>query len=183
MSGTERRENIIRILKESNGPVSAGRFAREYHVSRQVIVQDVALLRAAGYKIFSTARGYVIEKENKARRVFKVYHTPDKSAEEMTLIVDCGGKIVDVFVYHRIYGLIRAKLNVDSRLDVQRYQEEITTGKSTELSKITSGYHYHTVEADDEATLDLIQEKLGEAGFLAKLQDYEPVNFWEQEKK
>ena len=38
---------------------------------------------------------------------------------------------------------------------------------------MTSGYHYHTIVADDEQTLDLIQEELGKLGFLAKLQEYE----------
>jgi transcriptional regulator of NAD metabolism len=96
------------------------------------------------------------------------------------MVVDLGGRFLDVFVYHRAYGLIRTKLNIRSRLDVAVYIEEISTGKSRELLNITSGYHYHTIEADSEEILDLIQEKLREKGFLAKLSAYEPVDFQKQ---
>lgn len=182
MSGEERRKKVLEVLGESSGPVSAGNLAKRYNVSRQVIVQDIALLRASGYKILSTSRGYVTKKERAVRRVFKVRHTPEQAQEELTMIVDCGGKVLDVFIYHRVYGIVRGELNIASRLDVQKYVEDISSGKSTPLSSATSGYHYHTVEAGSEAQLDLIQKKLTEMGFLAKLQDYEPVNFWEEGK-
>ena len=94
------------------------------------------------------------------------------------MIVDLGGKIKDVFVYHKVYGLLKAELNIRSRLDVNRYMDEIHSGKSTPLKNITSGYHYHTIEADDESILNLIKDALAKRGFLAKLQDYEPVDFW-----
>lgn len=181
MSGEERRKDVIRILKENSGPVSAGKIAKEYHVSRQVIVQDIALLRAAGYDILSTPRGYVARKEQVRSRVFKVRHLPDQAGQELNMIVDCGGRVHDIFVYHRVYGIVRARLNITSRLDVQKYLRDISSGKSTPLSGVTSGYHYHTVEADSEEELDLIQQKLSEMGFLAKLQDYEPVNFWKED--
>lgn len=180
MSGEERRENIIHILDQSSSPVSAGTIAKKYHVSRQVIVQDVALLRASGHQILSTYRGYIIKKDKKVRRVFKVRHKPEDTERELNLIVDCGGTVLDIFVYHRVYGTVRAKLNISTRVDVQHYLHDISSGKSTELSNVTSGYHYHTVEAATEKQLDFIQQKLEEMGFLAKLQDYEPVNFWKK---
>lgn len=183
MSGQERRENIIKILEESTSPVSAGKIAKKYHVSRQVIVQDIALLRAAGYQILSTYRGYITKKERKVTRVFKVQHRPDETERELNAIVDLGGRVLDIFVYHRVYGTVGARLNIASRSDVRRYLSEISSGKSTDLSSVTSGYHYHTVEAADEEHLDAIQQKLADLGFLAKLQDYEPVNFWKDEKK
>ena len=58
------------------------------------------------------------------------------------------------------------------------YMEEISTGKSSLLKNVTSGYHYHTIDAESEEILDAIQEELRQRGFLAKLQDYEPVDFW-----
>lgn len=178
MSGEERRKKIIDILETGSGPVSAGRMAKEFGVSRQVVVQDIALLRAAGHQIVSTARGYVSVRPGKCSRVFKVRHTPEQAEQELNMIVDCGGRVMDIFVYHRVYGTVRAKLDISSRLDVQKYLRDISSGKSSALSNVTSGYHYHTVVAASEEQLDLIQEKLSEMGFLAKLQDYEPVNFW-----
>lgn len=180
VSGEERRENIIHLLDQSSSPVSAGTIAKQYHVSRQVIVQDVALLRASGHQILSTYRGYIIKKDQKVRRVFKVRHKPEDTERELNLIVDCGGTVLDIFVYHRVYGTVRAKLNISTRIDVQHYLRDISSGKSTELSNVTSGYHYHTVEASNEKQLDFIQQQLEEMGFLAKLQDYEPVNFWKK---
>lgn len=94
------------------------------------------------------------------------------------MIIDMGGKVVDVFVYHKVYGVLRADMNLKSRMDIERYMEEIKSGKSSLLKNVTSGYHYHTVRAESEEILNLIQEKLQQMGFLAKLQDYEPVDFW-----
>ena len=54
ISGEERREKIIQKLKTSEKPISATTFAKIFDVSRQVIVQDVALLRANGNSIIST---------------------------------------------------------------------------------------------------------------------------------
>lgn len=177
VSGEERREAILHVLGESSDPISASKIAKEYHVSRQVIVQDIALLRAAGHKIISTSKGYISIKPRKVTRVFKVRHTPEQAEQELNMIVDCGGRVLDIFVYHRVYGTVRARLDIASRLDVRGYIRDISSGKSTALSGVTSGYHYHTVEADTEAQLDLIQENLWQMGFLAKLQDYEPVKF------
>ena len=83
-----------------------------------------------------------------------------------------------VFVYHKVYGVVRAELNIKSRIDIVNYLKEIRSGKSSLLKNVTSGYHYHTILAETETLLDLIQEKLQEKGYLAKLQDYEPVDFW-----
>ena len=178
MSGDERRERILKKLKSSSKPISATSFAKLFDVSRQVIVQDVALLRANGNSIFSTNRGYLIQEEQEITRVFKVQHEDSEVEEELTMIVDNGGTIEDVFVYHKVYGVLRAEMNIRSRMDIRNYLEEIRTGKSSLLKNVTSGYHYHTVRADSVEILDIIQEELNKRGFLAELQDYEPVDFW-----
>jgi transcriptional regulator of NAD metabolism len=185
LTGKERREAILNMLKKSDRQISGGALARQFSVSRQVIVQDIALLRAEGSPILSAARGYVLSQNGQAAvsRVFKVRHTPEQACEEMNLIVDCGGRIEDVFVYHRVYGIIRAPMHIRSRLDVKHYQTEISGGKSSPLSNITAGYHYHTVTADSAETLDIIQQELAAHGFLAQLQDYEPVDFWSDQKE
>ena len=178
MSGQERREEIIKIIKSSSQPVAGTELAKVLGVSRQVIVQDMALIRANGVEITSTNRGYIIQKEKEVSRVFKVIHTNEQVEEELTLFVDLGGRVEDVFVYHKVYGVIKVNLNIKSRRDVKKYMEDINSGKSTNLLNLTSNYHYHTITAEDEQTLDLIQDELNKKGFLAKLQDYEPVDFW-----
>ena len=178
MGGQERREQILKILKNSDKPVAGTELAKQLQVSRQVIVQDMALIRANGVEILSTNRGYVIDEERTASRVFKFIHTDGQVEEELNLFVDLGGKVEDVFVFHKVYGVIKASMNIKSRRDVKNYMEGISTGKSTNLKNLTSDYHYHTITADDEQTLDMIQEELRQRGFLAKLQDYEPVDFW-----
>ena len=178
MNGDERRKKIINILSSSKSPVAGVALAKELDVSRQVIVQDIALLRANGAAIFSTNRGYLIQADKQYSRVLKVVHEDDEVEEELSTIVDAGGQVKDVFVYHKVYGVIRANMDIKSRRDVRNYLEEIRTGKSSLLKNVTSGYHYHTISAESEEVLDAIQEELKQKGFLAKLQDYEPVDFW-----
>ena len=178
MKGEERRKQLLNILSSSNNPVSGGTLAKELNVSRQIIVQDISLLRANGATIFSTNKGYLLQEDRKYSRVFKVYHTDDQVEEELSTIVDAGGQIRDVFVYHKVYGVLKADMGIKSRSDIRAYMEEISTGKSSLLKNVTSGYHYHTIDAESEEILDAIQEELQQKGFLAKLQDYEPVDFW-----
>ncbi len=177
MNGEERREKILQTLQTNAQPISGFALAKKFAVSRQVIVQDVALLRAKDVDIYSTNRGYVLRTRKINARIFKVRHTDEEVEKELNLIVDMGGRIKDVFVYHRVYGVIRTEMNIRSRLDVSNYISALQAGCSGFLKNVTSGYHYHTVEAEDEETLDLIQNKLDECGFLAKLQEYEPVDF------
>jgi transcriptional regulator of NAD metabolism len=178
MKGQERRMMILQTLKSSGSPISGSRFAKQFDVSRQVIVQDIAVLRAEGNDIYSTNHGYMITEYYKASRVFKVRHTNEEIEKELDLIVDLGGKVKDVFVFHRAYGELRVDLDLNSRADIKKYLKKIETGKSRPLMNITSGYHYHTVLAENEETLDEIQDALKECGFLAPLQEYEPVDFW-----
>ena len=181
MNGKERREQILKILKNSDKPVSGMNFAEQFGVSRQVIVQDMALIRANGVEVVSTNRGYVIKQsQGQVSRVFKVMHTDEQVEEELNLFVDHGCRVEDVFVFHKVYGVIKAVMNIKSRRDVKQYLKDITSGKSTNLKNLTSNYHYHTVVAEDEQTLDLILEELCKKGFLAKLQDYEPIDFWNE---
>ena len=177
-SGQERREQILKILKSSTVPVAGTELANQLNVSRQVIVQDMALIRANGVDIISTNRGYIIQTPKQVSRVFKVIHRDEQTEEELNLFVDLGAKVENVFVYHKVYNVIKVNMDIKSRRDVNKYMEGITSGKSTNLMNLTSNYHYHTIVAEDEQTLDMIQEELHRRGFLAKLQDYEPIDFW-----
>jgi transcriptional regulator of NAD metabolism len=174
MNGETRRKEILARLTDASAPVSASRLAEELGVSRQVIVQDVALMRAAGHSIASLARGYVLERPSRVQRVFKVRHSDEDVEKELNLIVDAGGVVEDVFIFHKFYGTVRAQMDIKSRYHVKQFLDNIATGKSSLLKNVTSGYHYHTVTADSEETLDLIEKSLQENGFLAPLQEYEP---------
>lgn len=178
MNGEQRRKEIVRYLSNHQQPVPGMRLAAMFSVSRQVIVQDIALIRTGGVDVISTNRGYLLQKKQEVERVFKVIHEDEEVEEELSLIIQCGGFVRDVFVYHKAYGVLRAELNIRTPLDIENYLKEIRAGKSRLLKNVTSGYHYHTIAAESEALLDFIQRKLQERGFLAKLQDYEPVNFW-----
>ena len=163
-----RRGRIERILNEATGPVSGSTLASELGVSRQIIVGDVALLRSAGMPIISTNRGYILQGARRARRTFKVRHAP-----EQTAIVDCGGTVEDVFVNHRTYGRMSARLDISSRMDVRRYMDDLTRSKSSVLSGVTSGYHFHHVTADTTEQLDEIERVLDEMGLLVEILPYE----------
>ncbi len=168
MKGTERRQEILRLLSGSGTPISGASLAEHFSVSRQVIVQDMALIRAGKHEIISTNRGYLLNAPAHVTRVIKVYHSDEAIADELNTIVDLGGIAVDVSVCHRVYGCLRADLNVSSRRDVQKFLDEIKSGKSSPLKGLTSGYHYHTISADSEETLDLIERELDRKGYLCK---------------
>ena len=166
MTGQERRDAMIEMIQNSEKPVSGTALAKEFAVSRQVIVQDIALIRAAGYEVLSTHRGYLLGHKGAVTRIFKVSHTDEEIADELNLIVDLGGKVLDVQINHKVYGRMKADLGIHSRKQVQDFVEEIRSGKSSPLKNITSNYHYHTVEADSEEVLDLIGEELNKRGYL-----------------
>ena len=168
MTGSERRNAIINQIRSSSTPVSGKSLAASYDVSRQVIVQDIALIRAAGYDIMATNRGYIINEPAAVSRVFKVKHTDAQVEEELNSIVDLGGCVRNVMVNHRVYGHMEAELNITSRRKTADFIRDLRSGKSSPLKNITSGYHYHTVEADSVETLDLIGEMLKEKGFLVE---------------
>lgn len=166
MNGAKRREEILKIIMENENKISGTKLAELFDVSRQVIVQDIALLRAEGYEIISTNRGYLCKQKKQVSRVFYVFHDDDRIRDELNLIVDNGGKAEDVFVQHSIYGELRAELLIDSRKKVADFMIEIESGTSSPLNKITSGYHYHTVSAESEDILDAIERELKDKNFL-----------------
>ena len=56
--GVARRRRILERLRPQASPIPASELAREFRVSRQCLVQDVAILRASGQEILATPRGY-----------------------------------------------------------------------------------------------------------------------------
>lgn len=168
MSGEERRTSILNIICNSKTPISGGKLSKELNVSRQIIVSDIALLRASGYDIISTNRGYVINNPSGISFIIKVNHTDEQIEDELNTIVDLGGTVVDVFVNHKVYGRISANLNIRSRRNVMEFINGIKSGKSTPLKNITSNYHYHTITAESNDIIKLIKEELNNKGYLIK---------------
>lgn len=168
MTGSERRTEIIEQIQKSAAPVSGKKLAEVYGVSRQVIVQDIALLRAAGYDVIATNRGYLLNTPAKVTRVLKVCHSDERLEEELCTVVDLGGCVENVMVNHKVYGHLEANLQINSRRKVAAFMEGIRSGKSSPLKNITSDYHYHTISADSDETLDLIEKALSEQRILVK---------------
>lgn len=167
MKTKERRKEIVNLLLSSEETIPGGVLSEKFGVSRQIIVQDISVLRGSGYEIFSTHDGYIIRHTPLKERVFKVLHTPEQTEDELSLIVDLGGTVVDVFVWHKVYGKISADLNIFSPLHVDQFIEGVRTGKSVELMNITGGYHYHTVRAESNEILNTIENALNDRGYIA----------------
>ena len=158
-----KRTDINKILIIGSGPIIIGQ-ACEFDYSG---TQACKALKSLGYEIISTHNGYVLQKSPLLERVFKVKHTTEQTEDELNCIVDLGGIVVDVFVWHKVYGKISASLNIFSRYHIKQFIEGVRTGKSTELMNITGGYHYHTIRADSEEILDKIAITLNQKGYIA----------------
>lgn len=182
LTGTDRRKKLIFLMRESDSPLSGTLLGKETGVSRQVVVQDIALLRTQGHPIVSTARGYFLDEPKQVTRLVKVCHTSEQVEDELTTIVDLGGEVRNVIVNHRAYGKVEAPLNIKNRRDVARFVQDIKSGKSTPLSNVTSGYHFHRIIAENEEILDEIEEALREKNYLAEILPYELEDFMEKTK-
>ena len=170
MNSEQRREKIISVLQTSDKPISANSFANEFSVTRQIIVADIALLRASGHPIRAEHKGYVLEKSDSLatlRRVV-VKHGQNEVQDELYAIVDHGGKVVDVIVQHSVYGKIVAELNLFSRYDVDRFIKQVNETDAKPLLLLTEGLHIHTIEIKDEVTFGSIIERLNELHILVE---------------
>lgn len=166
MKAAERRNRLIGYLMEKKQAVSGKELSGYLGVSRQIIVQDIALLKAEGYDILPTHYGYILKDTPFVKRVIKVCHTNEQTEDELSTIVKLGGIIVDVFVWHKVYGKVSAGLNIFSTLGIEQFLEGVRSGKSSELMNITGGYHYHTIQAETEEILDKIEYALKEKKYI-----------------
>lgn len=170
MSPVLRRQAILEHLKRGESALSARKLAEKFNVSRQVIVGDVALLRAEGYDILSTPRGYLLPNNEKETNIFHgkivCLHTADQTAEELQIIVDNGGRVLDVIIEHPLYGALTGKLRIANRFDIQEYIAEVKKHESKMLASLTGGIHTHTVQCKDEMTFNRIKTELKTAGIL-----------------
>lgn len=168
MDGEQRRIEILKLLNENTKPTSATFLAKALDVSRQVIVQDVALLRAKGADILATARGYILNKEveTMCQRVVLVKHSKAQSEEELNIIIDNGGRVRNVIITHPIYGELVADLMLRTRRDVKQFVAKLEENDTVPLLNLTNGVHMHTIEAAHEEDLDIIEEELKQHGFI-----------------
>lgn len=168
MNGSERREKILEILNNSSQPVNGATLSDKLNVSRQIIVADIASLRSDGSPVISTNRGYLLDNpafhKDTHKRAISVCHDDSQMELELNTIVDYGGTVLNVVIYHDVYGQLTADLMLKSRTDVSEFMEKIKNSKSGPLKNLTDGRHVHVVEANSEALLDIIEEKLREQG-------------------
>lgn len=168
MTSEKRRVQIEEMLNNNTEPVTASYFAKKFSVSRQVIVGDIALMRAGGLKISATPRGYILDKEEGGKCVFTVAccHDDKTLGDELYEIVDKGGTVHDVIVEHPIYGEIIGELHIQSRYDVDLFLKKLKENKVQPLLKLTDGIHLHTIKCRDEETKKRIIDVLKSKKFI-----------------
>ena len=166
MTASERRQQIARLLSASQAPISATTLSQELGVSRQIIVGDIALLRAAGQEITATARGYVIPAQNGLLRRIACTHSAEETRDELDAMVDCGCTVVDVIVEHPVYGQLTGQLQISSRYDVEQFLARVQAHDAAPLSMLTGGIHLHTLRCPDAAACARACAALKAAGLL-----------------
>ena len=168
MTAEERRKGVWQILSQSPQPVSATALARKFGVSRQIIVGDMALLKARGLPVVSTPRGYYLtEQEGKGyRKTLVCCHDRSHTAEELEMIISAGGMVHNVSVEHEVYGTLTAGLEIRNREDIRAFIERMKTKNAPLLSSMSGGIHSHLVETKEKKEMDRVEEALRKAGFL-----------------
>lgn len=165
----KRREALVKVLMESGEPLTGTQLAQVFKVSRQVIVQDIAVLRAGGAQVVGGLNGYWIPEETAVslKKTFVSKHTGDTlMEEELQIVVDYGGKMLSIAVNHPLYGDIVCPLVIKSREDIRTFMERLKDERATPLSALTEGVHYHTIEIDSEAAYQKMFSELKRRGFV-----------------
>ncbi len=166
MDDKERKKRILDLLKENTKAISGSVLAKTMGVTRQIIIKDIALLRAAGNDIVATPRGYVMKKDTGIQSVFAVKHSIEDIERELTLIINGGGRVINVIIEHPLYGEIIGNLDLKNLDDVKRFIAKMATSNAKPLINLSEGVHLHTIEADSVDTLDKIRKALLDNGFL-----------------
>ncbi len=168
MNAKDRRNQILDILKNSTQAVNGSQLSKKLGVSRQVIVSDVALIRASGIDIISTPKGYILNKELDDRYIVKTIackHSKDCTEDELNLIVDEGATVVNVIVEHSVYGQLTGDLYLSSRRDVREFIKNLNENSVNPLSQLTDGIHLHTIKCENEDILNSVVNVLKEKGY------------------
>lgn len=168
MKAEERRKQILEFFRGQSGPVSASALADRFSVSRQIIVGDVALLRASGMNIEATPRGYILTEEQKKGILRRVActHNREQMEDELNICVDYGCEVLNVIVEHPVYGQLTGELHLQSRYDVAQFVEKVRREDAHSLSELTDGTHLHTLCCPTEELFHKVCEALEKAGYL-----------------
>jgi len=165
-----RRRRIVDQIAAHDGPIQGGELAKRLHVSRQCLVQDVAILRAKGVEILATPQGYRLPSGpvHAHRAVLACRHAPERTEEELQVLVDHGVRVLDVVVEHPLYGELRGSLMIESRADIQDFLARVRGSHAMLLSELTDGVHLHTVEASRPEMIARAKAQLRTKGILLK---------------
>ena len=170
MNSVERRNKILDALKGSGKPIKGSSLAKTFDVSRQVIVQDIALLRAQGEDIMATPQGYILPKSDNLKKLRKTvvskHQGYEAMREELQIMIDFGARILDVIVEHPIYGEIKGMLDIGHKQELEEFLKNISAQKAEPLSTLTEGVHIHTIEISSEETFNKMKKVLQEKGYL-----------------
>lgn len=168
MNSNQRREMLLKILKKSNKPIKGSELSTKLQVSRQVVVKDIALLRASGIDILATSTGYILFEVGKSEFSIKCknHNLDEEIYEELKTIIDLGGKANSVIIEHPTYGTLKADLNIATYRQLQKFMEKVATDEFKQLSALSSDYHIHTIEVADINVLEEIKQELREKNIL-----------------
>ena len=159
MKAEERRRAIAKTLTAEH-PVSATALAGQFSVSRQIIVGDIALLRAAGLDIVATPRGYKLGETTGLLRAVACVHSAQETETELLAMVDNGCTVVD----HPLYWQMTGQLSLASRYDVRQFVEKAK--HAAPLSSLTDGVHIHNLRCPSEEAYQRVCEDLKQLGIL-----------------
>lgn len=172
MLGEDRRAFILNLLKRTDGPITGSELAAKTNVSRQVIVGDITLLKAREQPIIATSRGYLFLPQtsniNKYERIIASCHSPDRTEEELQILVDHGVTVKDVKIEHPVYGDLTASIMVSNRSEVAQFIKRIKETNAAYLSELTDGYHLHTISSLNKEALDNAEQALKAANFIVE---------------
>ena len=168
MKADERRNGIIKMLIREKGAIKGTTLAETFNVTRQIIVKDIAILRAKGTNIIATPDGYMVndDSSNRVKSIIAVNHNDEDVIKELEIVVKYGGIIEDVIVEHPLYGEIKGILMIKNLNDLNKFKNSLKQINAKPLSILTNGLHLHTISADSVENMDLIQEELMENGFI-----------------
>jgi len=164
----KRRQKIISILKSSKEPYTGSDLAEKFQVTRQVIVQDIALIRAEGVDILSTSRGYLLQQNRSPflKATIACHHRDDLVKDELMIMIEHGARILDVIVEHPIYGELKGNLMLTNKKEVEEFLEKVENNNAGLLAELTDGIHLHTIEVSNNEVLKILKSALSAEGYL-----------------
>lgn len=167
MNSIERREDIMKLLLDSLVPIKGTDIADKYNVTRQVIVKDIAILRAKGFNIMATPDGYIVNRiDGKVKTIIAVKHNESEMFDEMSTVIKYGGTIEDVIVEHSLYGEIKGILMVKNLNELNKFIAKYSSQEGHLLSVLTNGVHLHTISAETIEDIESIISELKDKKFI-----------------